>query len=227
MSGYSQLTAMIGKRRFFILVVLLVVTGIITYAWQKILLPQNQILLMEQQQMDGERMRLQREIRELPDKYAKLTALEKRFEALKERGFINSQDRITARSRLDTLRTEAGLRGIQYNIKPQEKVDYPESYALSRILVRSNLDFDFKGLTDLEMRDFIAMIQNNFSGLVILQNFSLERGQDLNETNLQSLSLKQPVDFVTGKASFLWYSLIDKPNDDGTSPVTQAFGGQM
>jgi hypothetical protein len=66
-------------------------------------------LLSEKNVADGDRKRLQADIRDLPDKYAKLVANEARFDVLAQKGFFAEQDRINARTRLDTLRSTAGL----------------------------------------------------------------------------------------------------------------------
>lgn len=226
MSKLKEFIAMVGKHRFTVLMMLLIVVCVVSYTWQNYLLPQNAILKADRDIADTDRLRLVREIRELPSKFAKLIESEKRFEVLAEQGFFKDQDRITARAKLDELRTEAGLRGISYNIAPQEKVDHPQSYALNKELVRSNMSIDFKGLTDLEMRDFIDKVTQKFNGLVIVEKVTFDRELPLNTENLLKLSRQELVDFVSGTADFYWYSIIDKPGTPVT-PQQQAFGGQM
>ena len=224
MNEIKEFIAMIGRKRFVVLVLLLIIVIGVSFTWQQYLVPLNLAFTSERNTAEADRLRLVRDIRELPAKYAELTNNEKRFEVLKEKGFFKEQDRITARTTLDALRTEAGLRGISYDIQPQEKVDHPQSYALNKELVRSSMSVEFKGLTDLEMRDFIYKLQNNFNGLIILENVGFERKDALGEENLQKLSNQELVDFVGGKADFYWYSIIDKPAEP-VSPQTQAFGG--
>lgn len=224
MRKLREFIALVGFRRFVVLVVLFIVTGTITAIWHFQLTPQNLVLMSEKSAADNDRRRLQADIRELPDKYAKLVANETRFDALAQKGFFAEQDRINARTKLDTLRSLAGLRGISYDIRPQEKVDHPQSYALNKELVRSSMTVEFKGLTDLEMRDFIKKMQNDFSGLVVVEKVSFEPADELNATNLRKLSQQELVDFIRGDASFYWYSIIDKAVNP-TSPQAQAFGG--
>lgn len=224
MRKMREFIALVGFKRFIMLIMLIVVTGSIAALWHFQLKPQNLMLLSERNIADGDRRRLQAEIRELPDRYAKLIANELRFDVLAQKGFFAEQDRISARTRLDTLRSLAGLRGISYDIKPQEKVDHPQSYALNKELVRSAMSVEFKGLTDLEMRDFIKKMQNEFSGLVVIENVEFDLKDELNSTNLLKLSQRELVDFISGKANFYWYSIIDK-SVAPLSPQAQAFGG--
>mgnify|MGYP000373140667 CR=1 FL=1 len=226
MTKLKEFIAMVGRQRFTFLTLMLMFVVGVTVTWQQYLLPQNKSLQSEKNVADSDRLRLVRDIRELPDKYAKLIDNEKRFDGLVEKGFFKDQDRITARIKLDELRTLAGLRGITYDIKPQEKVDHPQSYALNKELVRSNMNVSFKGLTDLEMRDFIQKVTRDFNGLVIVEKVSFERADELDMQHLASLSKQELVDFVSGSADFYWYSIIEKPADPAT-PQEQAFGEQM
>lgn len=224
MRQIKEFMTLVGRKRFIMLVIMLGLAGGLAALWQKYLLPQNQILTGERASIEGERNRLQQEILELPAKYQKLKENESTYNTLKEKGLMLDQDRIEARSRLDRLRTIAGLRGIQYNIEPQEIVTHSNDYAMYYDVIRSRITVGFKGLTDIEMRDFIEKMNTDFSGLVLLKSAEFERDAALTPENLMQLSMKTPVDFVIGKAAFEWYSVIEKPKD-ATTPQTQAFGG--
>ena len=220
-----EMVTMVGRKRFIALAVLLVICGVLGGAWQKVLLPKNEELTAEKNSVESDRQRLQQDIRELPEKYEKLKANEARYDVLDAVGFTKQQDRIVARTNMDVLRMEAGVRGLNYDISPQSKIDHPQSYALNMDVVKSNITVKLSGLSDVEMRDFIENIQKSFGGLVVATELELSRKDALNEANLSKLSLRNPVDFVEGEASFTWYNLVPKeviPN----SPEAQAFGGQ-
>ncbi len=224
MTKLKEFIAMMGRRRFTILALLTIVVVATSFTWQQILMPDNLTLNAEKNAAENDRLRLVRDIRDLPGKYAQLIANEGRYDTLSQKGFFLDQDRIDARTRLDNLRAEAGLRGITYDIKPQEKVEHPQSYALNKELVKSQVSVDFKGLTDLEMRDFINRMRNEFGGLVILANVNFERKDPVNLMTLSKLRRQELVDFVGGSAEFYWYSIINKPVAEPT-PQAQAFGG--
>lgn len=223
----KEMIAMVGRKRFFILAILLGLTALLLGLWLYVLVPKSDELLILRNSADAERMSLQLSIRELPDKYKKLVNDENRFETLKAHGLMEQQDRILARARLDALRTEAGLRGIGYDIAPQEKVEDAALQGQNKEIVKSEMRFTFKGLTDLEMRDFISKLEQNFNGVIVTKSVLFKRGQELNASSLASLIQRQPVDFVTGEAAFTWYSLIELPDaaDGAIAAVPQAFGG--
>jgi hypothetical protein len=221
----KELMALVGHKRFFILVVMLGLVGLMGYMWVYILSPQHVTLTAERDSVDADRIRLQQEIAQLPDKYKALIESETRLNQYVAKGYYAEQDRILARARLDELRVLSGLRGISYDISPQENVEHPQSYAMNKQVVRSKIEIEFKGLSDLEMRDFIRQVETLFSGLVIVEDVNFELSAALDQQNLENLSKKIPVDFVKGKATFYWYSVIDKPSD-AANPQAQAFGGQ-
>lgn len=224
MSKISELQATIGRKRFVGLLVLLVLNVLLAAAWQQYLLPQSDELTNEKNATESDRSRLQQEIIDLPAKYDALKKNEARYDALMAHGFTQPQDRIVARQKLDNLRAESGLRGISYNIQPLEVVKGDQDYALTDQMVRSQIDVTFESLTDVEIRDFIDKMRDQFNGLIVLKEIALERKDPLNEENLLKLSKKTPVDFITGKATFSWYDLVPKPGD-GSTAATQAFGG--
>lgn len=220
-----ELVTMVGRKRFMALAVLIIIGGVLGGAWQKWFIPQFEQLTTEKNSVQSDRSRLQQDIRDLPSKYAELHANEDRYDKLVTGGFTSQQDRILARTNMDNLRVETGVRGLTYDISPQEKIDHPQSYALNMDLAKSEIKVKLKGLSDIEMRDFIERIQQNFSGLVVADRLMLTHKEELNETNLTQLSKKIPVDFVEGEATFKWYNLVPK-EINVNAPEAQAFGGQ-
>ena len=224
MTRIKELIGLMGRKRFIILIIALALTGAMGYAWQYYLVPQNETLTREKSSVESALNSLRAEIEGLPAKYADLAEKEARYTMLQEKGFTQDQDRISARERLDRLRVESGLRGIQYNINPQTVVSHPEDYMMAHNIVQSEINVGLKGLTDLEMREFINKMTSQFSGLVVFRAAEFKRESPVTPENLARLSNKMPVDFVTGTASFTWYSLVEKSATDATLQQ-QAFGG--
>lgn len=220
-----ELSAAMGRKRFVALLVLLGLNGVLGSVWYYWQIPQRDMAVAEKNTVDGERLKLLKDIEELPKRYEEMKKTEARYEQIIARGFIGDQDRIKARQKLDVLRTQVGLRGITYSISPQDKVDTSRNFsALTHSLVASKLAIKFETLTDLEVRDFIERLRNEYGGLILLTNLKFAHDVDITTENLAELSLKKPVDYVDGEANFEWYSLVEKTADPKASQ-TQAFGG--
>ena len=220
----NELITTVGRKRFTALAVLAVVCAVLGGAWLKWFQPQFDQMTAEKSSVEGDRQRLQQDIRDLPSKYEVLKANEARYDLLNAQGFTRQQDRIEARRNMDTLSLQTGVRGLTYDIAPQVKVEHPQSYALNMDVVKSEIKVKLKGLSDVEMRDFLERIQQHFAGLVVADALTLARKEDLNEANLSRLSLRTPVDFADGEATLKWYNLVPKETNSN-APEAQAFGG--
>lgn len=214
MKQLQDIMTLIGKKRFIMLIAVAIIAGGLGGLWQKVMLPRAETAKNEKSTIDAERSRLQREMEELPLKYKELQENEAKYDALMKTSFVSPQDRIAARARMDVIRREAGLRGINYTIAPQEVVAHPESQNIDGTFVRSAIKVDLKGLSDIEMRDFMQRMHTNFGGLVLLKKTEMKLEKPLSKETLRQLQDKTPVDFVTGKADFEWYTIVPKPAEE-------------
>lgn len=225
MKQLQEIMSAIGRKRFVLLVILAAICLGLAGIWQKVLLPQHQQLSAELTQVQSARNQLRTEINELPGKHAILEANENRYTTLRDRGFFLNQDRIEARARMIILRQEADIYGITYKIEPIEQLEDNSFVSETDQIVMSKIEVELRSVTDLEALDFVERMQQEFSGLVVLKELTLERADDaVSPENLQKLSKGEAVELVKGKASFDWYSIIPKASTVST-PLSQAFEG--
>ena len=216
MTKLNEIIRFIGRKRFIFFMILLLFTIGLGVVWQLWMMPHHDSLISEKGQVENDHNRLQAEINAMPGKYKELSGNEALYQKLVDKGFTLSQDRIFARSQMDALRVKTGLRGISYDIAPQVIEKPPEGVNTEDSIIHSTIAVEMKGLTDLEMRDFIEKMTKEFRGVVLLKNFSLKIEKEPTPDNLKELSKKTKMDFVTGKASFDWYTVLPKPSD---SPI--------
>lgn len=217
MKELKELISAIGQKRFIILVILLAINAGLGGLWQKVLLPQKDALTNEMAAVQSERNKLQQEITELPVKHALLEANEKRYQSLKDNGMFNPQDRIEARTKVDLLREESGLRGINYQIEAQEVLQNNLLTTPDQEIIRSKMSIEMSALSDVEALGFIEKMKTEFSGLVIVNDIKLERGEEVTYENLSKLTRGEAIDFIKGKAEFVWYSIVPKPVNAGAA----------
>lgn len=208
MKQLQEIIDIIGKQRFIILAALLVITGGLVFTWQQILLPHSEEIDRENKTIESDRARLQAELVELPIRYKTLKENEAKYDELIQSSFISSQDRITARPRIDTIRVESALRGMTYSIAPLEKITDQNTQGLDGQLVRSKISVSMQGLSDVEMRDFVENMQEDFGGLILLRSAEYKLEKPLNAENLKALSNGSLTHFVSGKVALEWYSIL-------------------
>lgn len=223
MKQLQEIMDLIGKKRFIGLVVLLVITGAMGFLWQQMLLPQSEEIEREKKTIESDRSRLQTELVQLPIRYAELKANEAKYEELIQSSFVSSQDRISARTRIEGIRANSLVRGLNYTISPQEKVTHPNEQRIEGTLVRSTINVTLQGLSDMEMRDFIENMQEDFGGLVLLRSVEYKLDKPFSSENLKTLSDNKVLNFVTGKIVLHWYTIVP-PQVDPNASAAQAGG---
>lgn len=208
MTQIQDIITLIGKKRFIYLGVAIIVAVILIGLWQQVILPASEEIERESQTIASERARLQRELTDIPVRYKTLRDNEYRYEALMQGSFISSQDRISARRRLEGIRLRSGMQDVSYSIAPIEVMAEQSTQGIDGDFVRSKISVTMKGIDDLEMRDFIDLMRQDFGGLVILRSAEFKQENQLTAENLQKLSRGEKIDFVSGKADLEWYSVI-------------------
>src|SRR5690606_18591381 len=107
-----EVMTIVGRKRFIIVAVLVLINAALVGYWQKVLIPQSGRLQGEKTGVDSELARLRQEIIDLPAKYAQMKKDEERYEALVAAGLKEEQDRIAASRIIDTLRAKSGLSAV-------------------------------------------------------------------------------------------------------------------
>ncbi len=164
---------------------------------------------------EQDKLALQNQIVELPKKYAQMKANEDAYDALRLRGFFTMQDRIQFKQILNDLRTSSGVRQVAYDIKPQQIIENKALVNTDKQLLSSDVTVTLKGLTDLEMRSFVHVLQDAILGFSTISRQSFKRDAELNDANLIKLGNGEPVDFIQSEYTFSWYTLYDKPDPLG------------
>jgi hypothetical protein len=210
MNELKQMISVIGQRRSVVLFVLIAINVVLFLGLENIFSPQNEEASSMAGRVKSEFSSISTEINELPERHKALKINDDKYVSLMMKGLFADQDRIEARAKIDKLRGQSGLRGVEYKIEPQKKIDDAAIAGINGQIVLTEIGVQIKSLTDREMRAFIDNMREEFSGLVMVKDIKFERSNPVSDENLLKLTKKEPVDFVTGNVSFEWYSMIIK-----------------
>ncbi len=130
-----------------------------------------------------------------------------RFAGLRQRGFIDLQDRIGATKLLDRLREVHGLTSIYYEIAPETLYDDQATRATGFNIVSTRITVRMRGLFDADLLEFTQAIIDEFPGQVRPLSFSLLKLSVPTEAILSSLRKGELVNFVGGELTFEWNTL--------------------
>jgi hypothetical protein len=200
----------IGARRtrdFGIVVVINALLVSVLIMWQ---LPKKDEVNVLHDQTERRKMDLQNQIVELPKKYELMQKNEEEYEAMRLKGYFTDQDRIVFRQLLNDLRLATKVRQVGYDIKPLTVV---ANQALSNTdveLLKSEVSVTLRSATDLEIREFVHVLQDSTPGFSAIKQQSFTRAEDLNDVNLIKLGNGEAIDFVDSQYTFEWFTLRDK-----------------
>ena len=130
-----------------------------------------------------------------------------RFAGLRQRGFIDHQNRMGATKLLDRLREVHGLTSIYYEIAPETLYDDRATRATGFNIVSTRVTVRMRGLFDADLLEFTQAIVDQFPGQVRPLSFSLLKLSAPTEATLSALRKGELVDFVGGELSFEWNTL--------------------
>ena len=130
-----------------------------------------------------------------------------KFSSLRERGFIDPQNRLGVTRLLDRLREVHGLTSIYYEIYPEVLYDDRATRATGFNIVSTQVKVLMRGLFDADLVEFTQAIIDEFPGQVRPLSFSLERLGEPTEKALRILRDGKLVDFIGGELTFEWNTL--------------------
>lgn len=127
-----------------------------------------------------------------------------RFAGLRERGFIDPQNRLGVTKLLDRLREVHGLTSIYYEVAPETLSD---DRATGFNIVSTKVTVTMRGLFDADLLEFTQAIIDEFPGQVRPLSFSLLKLGMPTEETLKALREGKLVDFISGELMFEWNTL--------------------
>ena len=130
-----------------------------------------------------------------------------KFSSLRERGFIDPQNRLGVTRLLDRLREVHGLTSIYYEVFPETLYDDRATQATGFSIVSTKIKIIMRGLFDADLVEFTQAIIDEFPGQVRPLTFSLEKLSEPTEKALRILREGKLVDFIGGELTFEWNTL--------------------
>jgi hypothetical protein len=174
--------------------------------------------------VDGKRT----EIISLRQEYADLQTYLKAFKELERRRFFEDQNRIEARRSLDQVVNMAGLIRANYEIKPAQVVSQvstggeaapeppaegtgapvPPPESGDHTLIGSEIEIEFEAYDDVQVYNFIKMMQDTFQGMIGLKELTIEPVEDFSQDLFLQIGNGAVIPLVKGKMTLYWYSMV-------------------
>lgn len=190
-----SLLAMLGSLALFIVLYLTLGSG-------------SDAAQSEVQRLKAEFQSTQKNLNQSKEDIAFVTANQKRFEALMSSDKLIPHTRRTAIRQLQALALEFGLSDLNYNFQaagtaaPEAVSSQPKS-DLYRVSVES-IELSVGAPVDQAIYSFIAAVNDDFPGSLVLSDLELERAPLISNEALNLVSRGKDSGLVKGKLKYLW-----------------------
>ena len=175
--------------------------------WFAVLTPEMESLDLEFRQLKAANINFRNQVDLNSQALEAIDENRKIFTGLRERGFIDPQNRLGVTKLLDRLREEHGLTSIYYEVFPETLYDDRATQATGFSIVSTKIKIIMRGLFDADILEFTQAIVDEFPGQVRPLAFSLTKLNEPTETTLRDLREGRLVDFISGELTFEWNTL--------------------
>lgn len=210
--------AIIGTRRLFILGALVAVNAVMAAATYLYLIPDNEKTTKNLSSTKAEISSKQSDTERLRNEYDLILKQKAAIEDLKATGFLEPQDRVLARDRIEAIQAHSRVLRANYTIEPVRIEENAEAAKSNQVILSSMIKTDIDALDDLDFMNFVYWLENGFMGQVTVTNIELQRVNDVNDVTLRQIGTGAPVAIVKGKVDFEWRTMV--PRDDAASNLT-------
>lgn len=153
----------------------------------------NSAIVALQIQLDG-----------LEAKAAKHRKLRADYAALEVEGFLGVQQRLPAIRRLEALRHEHRITGLEYQILPADSAELSRPPERGVTLVTSKIILTMRGYLDRDIISFVTAVQHELPGHLTVETFEINKLAAPNATSLAKIRKGRGPDLVNGVATLLW-----------------------
>lgn len=205
---------LVGIKRLLVVIVLLGINLAVLAGYFMVLAPQMEDIQMQLRTADAQIFELSGKISNIKKDMVFLKENMPRYQALRDHGLFQEQDRFLVNRVLGDIRVKNNLSGLSFTIQDVREMPNKDADAIGYRLSRSRVDITIISvLFDRDIYGFMQDISNALPGHVYIKDFTVKRVAEVNEANLKSIADGASIGFVNSNFSFDWLTLLSKPDD--------------
>lgn len=130
------------------------------------------------------------------------------FEVLQNKGFFDPQNRLETRQRIKEMREESRLLsvGIDIGSAVEEQNELAKEAGLK--VLNTDISFTLDALEDIDIYNFIYLMNYGFPGQVIINTLSIKKQQDITQPLLRKLGSGDHETLVKANLTANWRTLV-------------------
>jgi len=204
--------AVLGIKRVMILVGLLVLNGLFAAGVYVYLTPEIQKKERELRGLRGQVSNLRSDIDRMQVEFEQLEEQKEEFEKLAKDGFFKDQSRRKAEQMFNQIQKASGVSKAIASIKSGVIEDNPEAKKAEHKILKSPVEIRLEAFDDVNVLQYLFLVENYFPGHVSIENIYLERTADVTGTVLRAIASGQNPPLVNAKINLVWRTMIPEAN---------------
>ena len=210
--------AVLGIKRVLGLGVLVLLVAALAGAHYMVLLPHQEKVERELRGLKGEISTRRAEAQRLKDEFEKLDEVKFKYNELLRFGFFGDQDRVFARNQFNELQKQSNVISSRYEIKPVREEENRRLKEAGHKLLKSEIKLDVEAYDDIDIYNFVHLLNYGFPGRVAISNVDIRRIRDVTVPLLQGIGSGSSLPVVKAEIDLNWYTAVpDKVDGEGES----------
>lgn len=198
----------LGARRILLLFILIVLNAGAAGILYGYLIPDQMKTERNLRMMRGQIGNVQRDIDRLLVEFDQLEEQQARFDALRDEGFFNEQNRREAEDLLRQIQDSAKVVSAVANINPGELEENTEAAKAGHRVLRSNVEITIEALDDIDVYRYLYLLEEYFPGHISFQKIEMIREKDVNAAVLRAVASGMNPPLVKAEIDLAWRTMI-------------------
>ena len=200
----------LGKKRVFLLGILLVVNAILGSLIFMYLLPQKQQSERSLRSTNGQVSTVRNDLANLQVDFQELEEQQFAFDRLNSRGFFDLQGRKAAVAALEDLDKRAKIIFSKVSIGAGEIDEKPEALKAGHVILASPISVTIEAMDDVDVFNYIHLLNNVFPGHVSVNEMVIKRELDVSGDILRAIAAGEKPKMIAGRLDLTWRTMIPK-----------------
>ncbi|HPF78370.1 MAG TPA: hypothetical protein PLF01_03660 [Alphaproteobacteria bacterium] len=198
----------IGAQKFLALVLLAALMVLLAVYWVYSLGPDIKVKERQWAMNKAEVARMTEDIDKLIKGIEQFAQQKDEFERIQKFGFFDPQNRPEARERLNSIQKESRVLSAKFTIKSAETEPNEKAKDAGYKILNTDIDFSLEALDDLDIYNFIYLMNYGFPGQISIQDINIARNSEITQPVLRQVGLGEPVPLVVAVVRLNWRTMV-------------------
>lgn len=205
----------LGIKRILVLTLVIAINGILAFFVYANLVPQYEKQERELRSIQGQISTTGQRLDQILTEFDQIEQQKIRFDALKDRGLFDSQNRIKAQDLLESILFQSKVTSAKATIGGGKSAPHPSVAESGYNVLTSPISIEIQALNDIDVYKYLWLLEKQFKGYIDVKEFTLNRQGNVTREVLQSIISGQNPTIVSAKIKVDWITLIKTDQQQG------------